>query len=78
MIDGNEVLRADQSPGGPLGLVIWKDNQAMAISPWQLPRHGLVACADAQWLEIADLQIATESGLYTTAGDGLLPYSDSQ
>ena len=78
VIDGSEVLRTDQSPGGPLGLVIWKDNQAMAISPWQLPRHGLVACADAQWLEIADLQIATESGLLTTAGDGLLPYSDSQ
>ncbi|MEZ4864267.1 MAG: hypothetical protein R3C14_23345 [Caldilineaceae bacterium] len=56
-VNGVEVLCCDQSPGGPLGLVIWKDNQAMRVTPWSLPRHQLVGCAETQWLEIADLQI---------------------
>lgn len=51
------VLHANQSPSGPLGLVIWKDNQAMTVTPWSLPRHQLVACDQEQWLEIADLAL---------------------
>lgn len=57
LVDGAVLLVADQSPRGPLGLVIWKDNQAMTVTPATLPRHQLVACADEQWLEIADLAI---------------------
>lgn len=75
VVDGTTVLTADQAPGGPLGLVIWKDNQAMTVTPWGLPRHQLVSCADEQWLEIADLQIITQSGVLTTALADLLPYS---
>lgn len=59
LVDGHPVLACDQSPRGPLGLVIWKDNQAMRVAPWHLPRHQLVACATAQWLEVADLAIGT-------------------
>lgn len=59
LVDGRPVLACDQSPRGPLGLVIWKDNQAMAVAPWRLPRHQLVACSTTQWLEIADLTIGT-------------------
>lgn len=58
-VDDHLVLTTDQAPRGPLGLVIWKDNQAMTISPWQLPRHHLVACATAQWMEVADITIGT-------------------
>ncbi len=56
-VDGTLMLHADQSPRGPLGLVIWKDNQAMAVTPGSLPRHQLVSCVEEQWLEIADLVI---------------------
>lgn len=57
LVDSTLVLYCDQSPRGPLGLVIWKDNQAMTVTPWSLPRHQLVACDAAQWMEIADLAI---------------------
>jgi len=77
-VDGKIVLTASQSPGGPLGLVIWKDNQAMTVTPWGLPRHGLISCAADQWLEIADLQITTQSGVLTTEPADLLPYSGPQ
>lgn len=56
-VDGQVVLDTDQAPRGPLGLVIWKDNQAMRLTPSTLPRHQLVDCADKQWMEIADLHI---------------------
>lgn len=58
-VDDRLLLACDQAPRGPLGLVIWKDNQAMTVTPWSLPRHQLVACATTQWLEIADLIIGT-------------------
>ncbi|MCB0188171.1 MAG: family 16 glycosylhydrolase [Caldilineaceae bacterium] len=56
-VDDCLILHADQSPRGPLGLVIWKDNQAMSLTPSTIPRHQLVACDDEQWMEMADLQI---------------------
>lgn len=58
-VDGQLVLHCDQAPGGPLGLVIWKDNQAMTVAPWRLPSHQLVSCAEEQWLEVTDLAIGT-------------------
>lgn len=57
LVDGTLRLYANQAPAGPLGLVIWKDNQAMTVTPWSMPRHQLVACTAEQWLEIADLTI---------------------
>ncbi|MEZ4736660.1 MAG: hypothetical protein R3E79_56990 [Caldilineaceae bacterium] len=57
LVDGHLVLHADQAPGGPLGLVIWKDNQAMIVTPWSLPHHQLVPCATEQWLEVAAVTI---------------------
>jgi len=59
LIDDHLMLAPDQAPRGPLGLVIWKDNQAMTLTPWSLPRQQLVACPAAQWLEVADLTIGT-------------------
>ncbi len=60
-VDDTLILHADQSPRSPLGLVIWKDNQAMSVTPWSLPRHQIVTCAEEQWLEIADLTIKQSS-----------------
>jgi len=57
LVDDIPILTTDQAPAGPLGLVIWNDNQAMQLTPSSLPRHQLVACAAGQWLEIADLAL---------------------
>ncbi|MCE7985101.1 MAG: hypothetical protein DYG89_28340 [Caldilinea sp. CFX5] len=59
LVDNQLVLHCNQAPGGPLGLVIWKDNQAMTVTPWRLPSHQLVACNEEQWLDVADLSIGT-------------------
>jgi len=61
LVDDHLVLHADQAPGGPLGLVIWKDNQAMTVTPWSLPRHQLVQCSTEQWLEVAEVTIQPSS-----------------
>ena len=53
------VLACNTPPRGPLGLVIWKDNQAMVVTPWGSFRHTLVASATAQWLEVATVAIST-------------------
>jgi hypothetical protein len=55
-VDGQMVLEAP-SPRGPLGLVIWLDNQYLVAHPSGRLRYGLVAKAEMQWLEIADLHL---------------------
>lgn len=55
-VDGHRVLIAP-SPRGPLGLVVWLDNQYMAVHPSGRVRYGLVAKSETQWLEIDDLHL---------------------
>ena len=55
-VDGQTVLRAP-SPRGPLGLVIWIDNQWMVATPTGRFGHGVLALDHAQWLEVADAAI---------------------
>jgi len=52
-LDGATVLDCDTPPAGPLGLVIWKDNQYMVVTPWGRFRHGLLVAPGAQWLDLA-------------------------
>ncbi|MCY4411245.1 MAG: hypothetical protein OXC27_12325 [Caldilineaceae bacterium] len=59
-LDGRMLLEASHAPAGPLGLVIWLDNQFLQVAPWGLFRWGLVGKDEAQWLEIDWL--AAESG----------------
>ena len=54
--DGQTILRAP-SPRGPLGLVIWIDNQWMVATPEGRFGHGVLALDHAQWLEVADVTI---------------------
>ncbi len=56
LIDGRPVLAAP-APRGPLGLVIWLDNQYMAVHPAGRLRYGLVAKSETQWMEIDDLHL---------------------
>jgi hypothetical protein len=57
LVDQEPILVCATPPRGPLGLVIWLDNQAMIVTPWSLPRHHLVSASHRQWLELAWLTI---------------------
>ena len=58
LVDGRRVLAAP-APRGPLGLVIWLDNQYMVVHPAGRLRYGLVAKSETQWMEIDDLHLET-------------------
>jgi hypothetical protein len=58
-VDDRWILHCKTPPGGPLGLVLWLDNQGISLAPWQLPRHGLFANEQGHWLELAWLELST-------------------
>ncbi len=60
-VDGRRVLQAQPAPVGPLGLVIWLDNQAMIVTPQGKIRHSLLARPEAQWMEIDQLTVRMDS-----------------
>ena len=41
-----------QSPKGPMGLVMWLDNQYLAVTPWGRLRWGLLSAPRRQWMEV--------------------------
>jgi len=56
-VDGVERLRSAAPPRGPLGLVIWIDNQYAIASREGKFGFGLCPAPEAQWLEIEGLQV---------------------
>lgn len=56
-VDDAIVLDCNTPPHGPLGLVLWKDNQFLVITPQGQLRHGLLACAGEQWMEVETVEI---------------------
>jgi hypothetical protein len=56
-IDGETVLETASSPNGPLGLVIWIDNQFAAFPPDGKISTGTEENPVAAWMEITDLEI---------------------
>lgn len=59
-VDGHTVLDAAPSPRGPLGLVIWIDNQWMVVHPSGRLGHGILRLPHDQWLEIEDVEIRSK------------------
>ncbi len=57
-VDGHTILEA-QAPQGPLGLVIWIDNQYLVAHPARGLRYGVVAKQEAQWMEIGEWRLFT-------------------
>ncbi len=57
-VDDQTVLAADTSPRGPLGFVMWIDNQAMVATPWGRFAYRLLPIPRPQWMEVAVLRIA--------------------
>jgi hypothetical protein len=47
------------SPRGPLGFVLWLDNQYLVATPWGRLRWGLLDVPGRQWMEIDQLAIKT-------------------
>lgn len=56
-VDSRTILEAAISPKGPLGLVVWIDNQYAAFDPGGHIRWGVEATEQEQWLEIQDLTL---------------------
>ena len=59
-VDNVRVLETSVSPRGPLGVVIWIDNQFAAFTPQGNITAGTLM-GPAAWIEIADLEIRTTS-----------------
>jgi hypothetical protein len=57
LVDGALVLDCATPPRGPLGLVIWLDNQAMVVTPQGRLRHRLLEKQGEQWLELASIVV---------------------
>ncbi len=56
MVDG-EIWEAAISPKGPLGFVIWIDNQFAAFRPDGKLAYGTLASPESAWLEVRSLRV---------------------
>jgi hypothetical protein len=56
-VDGRRVLKSERSPKGPLGLVVWLDNQYAVVTPWGRLGYGLLESPERQWMEVDSLHI---------------------
>ncbi len=56
-VDGQTVMRNTPSPRGPLGFVMWVDNQYMVITPWGRFGWGILDVPGRQWMEVDWLSI---------------------
>jgi hypothetical protein len=61
-VDGEPVLECGAAPRGPLGFVMWIDNQAMIVTPWGRFGYRTLPVARRQWLEVDELQIDAGAG----------------
>jgi hypothetical protein len=57
-VDGVEQLRAPHPPRGPLGFVLWIDNQYAIASREGRFGFGLCEVKEAQWLEVEGLRLS--------------------
>lgn len=56
-VDGALVLEASPPPAGPLGFVMWLDNQYMVATPQGRLGWGTLDTPHQQWLEVQDFSI---------------------
>jgi hypothetical protein len=57
-VDDTHVLSANNPPRGPLGFVVWIDNQFAVVSIERGVYFGITPTEKEQWLEIKDLEIS--------------------
>ena len=56
-VDGELALETSAAPHGPLGLVIWVDNQYARLGPDGHVRFGTLANPEPAWIEIRGLEV---------------------
>jgi hypothetical protein len=56
-VEGTAVFETTNIPRGPLGLVIWIDNQYLAFPPDGRLAYGTLEVPDPAWLEVRGLSI---------------------
>jgi hypothetical protein len=56
-VDGELILENAPSPRGPLGFVMWLDNQYMVVTPQGRFGWGLLDVSGRQWMEVDSLTI---------------------
>ena len=61
-VDENIVLDSKTSPRGPLGFVMWLDNQCMIVTPWGKFGYRWLAAPGRQWMEVDSLSIEETDG----------------
>ena len=57
-VDGDVVLSTEVTPRGPLGFVIWMDNQYAVATGDDGLKFGILPVDEPQWLEAEGLTIA--------------------
>jgi len=57
MVDGEQAFQTIITPHGPLGLVIWVDNQYAAVPPTGRLAYGTLAASEVAWIELRNLKI---------------------
>jgi len=57
-VDGDIILETSVSPDGPLGLVIWIDNQYAALPPSGKLSYGSLANPEPAWVDIESLCVS--------------------
>jgi hypothetical protein len=60
-VDGKIMLDCQTAPRGPLGFVIWLDNQYMAVTPWGSFKYGLLDAPGQQWMEVSKIEIRNQN-----------------
>jgi hypothetical protein len=63
-VDGELVLQTSVSPAGPLGLVLWVDNQYAALPPDGRIRYGTLPNPESAWIEIEALSLIEQEGIH--------------
>jgi hypothetical protein len=56
-VDGELVLEDAPAVRGPLGFVMWLDNQYLVATPWGRFKWGLLDAPGRQWMEVSRLGI---------------------
>ncbi len=56
-VDGVHLHHAPDAPRGPLGFIVWLDNQCAVVTPQGRFGHGYVDMPGVAWLELGSVQI---------------------
>ena len=55
--ESSPPLLTAPSPRGPLGFVMWQDNQYLTVTPWGRIKWGLLDVPGNQWMEVDDFEL---------------------